>query len=180
MTLLAFMERPGAVLAAPVMVRTLDGGPDVTQGTCSVDGCGRVASKRGWCYSHYSRWYRRGDVGADAPMHRGPDRDFWKNTKINEATGCWEWTGATFSNGYGVWYHADGSVFRASIAALVLVYGRVEGKPWALHHCDNPPCVKVTGNPDEDHLYWGNPSENSQDRDARRPSRGRDRLGRYG
>lgn len=28
--------------------------------TCSVDGCERPATKRGWCDSHYSAWRRKG------------------------------------------------------------------------------------------------------------------------
>lgn len=27
-------------------------------GTCSVDGCERATSARGWCPTHYHKWYR--------------------------------------------------------------------------------------------------------------------------
>lgn len=31
---------------------------------CSVKGCGAKAHARGWCQTHYSRWYTTGDVGS--------------------------------------------------------------------------------------------------------------------
>ena len=34
--------------------------------TCTVEGCGRPATARGWCATHYKRWQRRGTV-ADPP-----------------------------------------------------------------------------------------------------------------
>lgn len=34
---------------------------------CSVDGCQRTVQARGWCDTHYWRWYRHGD-----PLHGGP------------------------------------------------------------------------------------------------------------
>lgn len=36
--------------------------------TCSIDGCERPASSRGWCEAHYARWRRLGDVRADQPV----------------------------------------------------------------------------------------------------------------
>lgn len=37
--------------------------------TCSVEGCGRPHTARGWCKSHYYRWQRNGDPlgGRPAP-----------------------------------------------------------------------------------------------------------------
>jgi HNH endonuclease len=37
---------------------------------CSVDGCDRVATERGWCHGHYLRWVRLGDVLPDRPLGR--------------------------------------------------------------------------------------------------------------
>lgn len=45
-------------------------GPRATSGNrrrvipaeCSVDGCDRPSRRRGWCASHYSQWYRTGEV----------------------------------------------------------------------------------------------------------------------
>src|SRR4051794_9840977 len=42
-------------------------GERVTQ-ICSVDGCDRVATERGWCHGHYLRWV--GDVQPDRPLGR--------------------------------------------------------------------------------------------------------------
>lgn len=33
---------------------------------CDVDGCDRTVKARGWCKTHYSRWYRHGDPGGAA------------------------------------------------------------------------------------------------------------------
>ena len=32
--------------------------------TCSIDGCEKRASSRGWCHTHYTRWVRHGDPAA--------------------------------------------------------------------------------------------------------------------
>jgi HNH endonuclease len=40
------------------------------QRRCSVTGCGRRATERGWCHGHYLRWVRLGDVQADRPLGR--------------------------------------------------------------------------------------------------------------
>jgi hypothetical protein len=35
---------------------------------CSIDGCNKPTVGRGWCRTHYSRWQRTGDPGADQPL----------------------------------------------------------------------------------------------------------------
>jgi hypothetical protein len=37
---------------------------------CSVAGCGRRATERGWCHGHYLRWVRRGEVDPERPLDR--------------------------------------------------------------------------------------------------------------
>lgn len=39
---------------------------------CSVEGCERQASKRGWCSAHYSRWYRHGSLELPPRAARKP------------------------------------------------------------------------------------------------------------
>ena len=42
---------------------------------CSIEGCGKPHRTRGWCITHYTRWYRTGDpltVRPSAPPPRPP------------------------------------------------------------------------------------------------------------
>jgi hypothetical protein len=36
-------------------------GADMSEPICAISACGKLSRKRGWCYTHYSRWYRHGD-----------------------------------------------------------------------------------------------------------------------
>lgn len=36
---------------------------------CSIEGCTRIARARGWCTTHYSRWWKHGDTGIVLPKH---------------------------------------------------------------------------------------------------------------
>lgn len=62
--------------------------------------------------------------------------------------------------GYGV-LRIDGKMIGAHILACTLAHGDPpSGKTWALHHCDNPPCILG------EHLYWGDVANNTQDMGA--------------
>lgn len=94
-------------------------------------------------------------------VHVLHDRASWA------ASGCLEWQRGT-SKGYGT-FGLAGVKYLAHRAACFIAHGEApEGKPHALHTCDNPPCVLG------DHLYWGNDSDNARDRrDRGRASGGR-------
>jgi hypothetical protein len=38
--------------------------------TCSVADCDGIASAKGWCQAHYTRWWRTGDTLADVAVER--------------------------------------------------------------------------------------------------------------
>lgn len=42
----------------------------VVTGRCSIEGCEREPTARGWCRRHYQRWFRHGST--DLPQPRDP------------------------------------------------------------------------------------------------------------
>lgn len=97
--------------------------------------------------------------------------------KVDQTTtpdGCWTWTGATNSHGYGTIRRGPSrqETIGAHVAAWEIERGPVPPGMCVLHRCDNRPCVRV------DHLFLGTKGENNADRDAKgRTARG-DRSGR--
>jgi hypothetical protein len=65
----------------------------MTNRTCSIEGCGKDVSCRGWCSQHYTAWFRHGD-----PLHEKPA---WPDTCTVE--GC---AAKFYAKGYcGAHYH---------------------------------------------------------------------------
>ncbi len=76
---------------------------------------------------------------------------------LDTRSGCWLWTGATSSHGYGRIFW-NGTVYRASRISWFLRHGVLPPEELhACHHCDTPACV----NPD--HIFLGTRSDNHQD-----------------
>ena len=81
------------------------------------------------------------------------------NKVVKKKSGCWEWTGATDSKGYGkVNLRRHGGYFRASRAIFAHTYGEIPEEKIVIHKCDNPFCV----NPE--HLMLGTQKDNMQNK----------------
>jgi hypothetical protein len=96
-----------------------------------------------------------------------PD-EFWRwfqSKLITTQSGCMEWSGCRFAQGYGV-VRMNGKNMKAHRIALEYRLGRqIQLNMFALHSCNNPPCC----NPD--HLREGTHQENMDDklRSGRQP-----------
>ena len=79
---------------------------------------------------------------------------FW--ARAAKTDGCWDWTAARGSNGYGQsWY--EGRAQPAHRVAWTLTYGPIPDGLWVLHHCDNRLCVRP------EHLFLGDNRANQLD-----------------
>jgi len=80
---------------------------------------------------------------------------------VDSDTGCWEFTGAKNTKGYGN-IGIDGRTVSAHrVSYMIANDGAVTPGNHVCHSCDNPSCV----NPD--HLWEGSHSENMSDRQSK-------------
>lgn len=92
-----------------------------------------------------------------------------RGRRINADTGCWEWTGATLTKGYGIVFdytHKRPRQVHRVAARLWLDFADDDPKQMVLHECDNRLCF----NPE--HLYIGTGADNARDREERHPQTG--------
>lgn len=94
---------------------------------------------------------------------------FESKYRVNQETGCWEWTAGVDRDGYGR-LGVAGSMALAHRVSYELYKGPIPEGLQALHTCvGNRACV----NPD--HLYLGTPGDNTKDKLAQgRQPRGSD------
>lgn len=114
-----------------------------TKKLCSVGGCARTASARGWCHTHYMRWRRNGTVEDNQLTHGPLAERLWR--WVDKSDGCWTWTGAS-SRGYG---RIDSGPpehrsLRAHRVAYELLVGPIPTGMVLDHLCRNTLCVRPT------------------------------------
>jgi len=101
---------------------------------CSVDGCTFPSRKRGWCNTHYSRWYQTGTTDDRVPP-TVEDR-FWSKVDVRGPDECWLWTASLDPKGYGKMY-VDGHLVGAHVVAYRLFVGPVPAGHDVDHQCHN-------------------------------------------
>ncbi len=94
-------------------------------------------------------------------------REWFESKLTTTETGCKEWNGCRFLQGYGV-VRMNGKNNKAHRVSLEIYLGRpIHDNMFVLHSCNNPPCC----NPD--HLREGTHQENMNDKlDSGRQPRG--------
>jgi hypothetical protein len=93
---------------------------------------------------------------------------FW--AKVNKTDGCWLWTGAVMSKGYGT-LRMGKTTQLAHRVSWSVHRGLIHDELCVLHHCDVPLCV----NPQ--HLFLGTREDNNKDRNMKGRSATGDRNG---
>ena len=111
---------------------------------------------RGMCRKHYGRFWKWGDPYANKLPQRNADMSIEEKLRLVgwrvTDTGCWEWKGCRFENGYG--RLAGIKTHRLSYETWV---GPIPEGKLVRHRCDNPPCMNPA------HLESGTNLDNSRD-----------------
>lgn len=84
---------------------------------------------------------------------------FWSFVDCSSPDGCWPWIGKTTSReGYGRFSLRAGVRMSSGKMTYLITNGKFpEGKPFACHTCDNPPCCRP------DHIFAGDTLDNAVD-----------------
>lgn len=105
--------------------------------TCSIPGCEKLIYARGWCSTHYSRWYAHGDPLAVRVRATAEER-YWPKVERREDDECWPWLGYLNRDGYGQ-FRGNGEVLSHRFGYAVTVGPIPEGLTLD-HLCRNRAC----------------------------------------
>lgn len=135
------------------------------ESVCSVEGCNRSVYAKNLCNKHWQRKRNYGDVARDALEQPWRNNESWndyfaRKTKLNNKTGCIEWTAYRDNDGYGRGWKENRPIPAHRLSYEIFIGPIPEGK-LICHHCDNPSCVNT------DHLYAGTHEDNVRDKKER-------------
>ena len=109
---------------------------------CSFPECQKPHEARGYCKGHYEQIRSGRELAAltgwTHTSRMSFEERFW--FYVNKTSACWEWTGATRSDGYGV-IHREGRLMAAHRISYEMVFGPVEAGKVVDHKCRNRRCV---------------------------------------
>ena len=72
------------------------------------------------------------------PLKQNSMENFWSKVQPEPTSGCWLWTAATDSKGYGQ-FRDEGKLYRAPRLSYEKTLGPIPRGKQVLHRCDNPP-----------------------------------------
>lgn len=129
-----------------------------SQRICSVEGCGKKRSARGYCKTHYTRWFRHGTL----ETKKVPPGSYqkWIIDHVGVSTDeCVYWPYYVDERGY-CQIRVGGRQTYASRYMCILAHGPAPSESLqAAHSCGHSACL----NPK--HLRWATPKENDDDKE---------------
>lgn len=108
-------------------------------GPCSIDGCDKPSHTRGWCRTHYARYYRNGEPGCAKPRRRAAGQG-----SIGES-----------SRGYHILFK-DGRRRAAHLLAMEELLGRPLNPGETVHHVNGQRADNRTNGPLDERYRSGN------------------------
>ncbi len=125
---------------------------------CSIEGCIKIAEKRGWCGAHYARWRRHGDPLGGGTPDGAPMRWIEEILRRTDTDRCQLWPFSTTGNGYPKTGGGQDTILVHRYVCIKAHGEPVGDRNEAAHNCG----MKLCCNPN--HLRWATRSENLGDR----------------
>ncbi len=111
--------------------------PRPTALSCSIEGCDKPSSVRGWCQMHYVRWQRHGDPTISHTRKGWSVEERFAASYEVLDNGCWSWTGTLRGYGYGG-FTVAGKPHRAHRWAYEQFVGPIPAGLQLDHTCHDP------------------------------------------